>query len=105
MLGGIIILAIALHWVSFSRLARRLRAGSIRRGKAVGLYALIGLAPTVFFVGAFLILVGVEELFSAAIISEDLGRGAPIIGGLLLLLWIRCSVVFAVYSAPPGRLR
>lgn len=57
------------------------------------------------FVGSFPILVGVEEAFSVAVISEGFARGAPIIVGLLLLLWITCCVVFTFYFVLARRLR
>lgn len=95
----LIIPALLLHVVFFLRLAQRMRAGTISRRKAVGLYALVGLAPTVLLVGSFLMLVGVEELFSVAIISEGVARAAPLVAGALLFLWILCSVVFAFYAA------
>lgn len=74
-----------------------MRAGSVSRWQAVGLFALIGLAPTVLFVGVFLLLAGVEHLFSMAIIGEEFARGTPIIGGPLLLLWVFCGAAFGLY--------
>lgn len=97
MLPGIVAFALAFHAYLFARLRRRMRAGPLSRWKAVGLFALIGLSPTLLFVGLFLLSVGMEELLSATIISEEFARGTPIIAGLLLLLWVLCGAAFGLY--------
>lgn len=94
---GFIILALLFHVVFSLRLAKRVRAGAMTRGRAIGLYALVNLSPAVLLLGFFLLLVGLEELFRVAIISDGLARGMPLVAAILLVVWVLSCALHAVH--------
>ena len=85
---------------------RRVRTGRIGKLKAIALYGLAALSPTVLYVAFFFALVGIEELTGAALIAEEIGRSFLIVVGFGLLVWLLVLIPFAVLivatkSRPP----
>ena len=78
---------------------RRVRAGRIGNLKAIALYGLAALSPTVLYVVFFFSLVGLEELTGAALIPEGMGRSFLFVVGFGLLVWLLVLIPFAVMIA------
>lgn len=83
----------------FLRVLRGVRAGRTSKPKAVLLYTLGSLLPTVLYVVLFFSLVGIEELTGAALIAEEIGRSFLIVVGLGLAVWLLALVPCAVLIA------
>lgn len=83
-------IAICFYWQ-----VRVVKAGKSTKVKAIGLFALYSLAPTLLYGTVFMILVGIEELADAAIIGEGYARSLVfvIVGG-----WVVVLLATAVFS-------
>jgi hypothetical protein len=78
--------SVALQAWAWLNLRRRVHTGSITKLGAVVRYSAWALAPLVAFVVLFLGVIGLEEVTSAAILPEPLGRATPPAAAVLLCL-------------------
>ena len=83
----------------FLKAQRGVRIGRMSKSKAVLLYGLGSLSPTVLYVALFFSLVGIEELTGAALIAEEIGRSFLIVVGLGLAVWLLALIPGAVLIA------
>ncbi len=83
--------------VSFIWLFGAVRAGRVSKGKGIGLFVLYAGLPTFLFIVVFLLLVGIEEITQASLVSEGLARSFLLIStigcGLLVLAVIAFSIL------------
>jgi len=93
---GFLAAFLAVPVAAFLKAQRGVRLGRMSKLKAVLLYALGSLAPTVLYVALFFSLVGIEELTGAALIPEEIGRSFLIVVGLGLAVWLLALVPCAV---------
>jgi len=78
---------------------RRVHRGLCSRIRGAVLYAVYSAVPTLFFVGIFLALVGVEELTNTSLIGEGYARSLMIVsigGGAIVVLG---TIVFLIVVA------
>lgn len=77
-------------------LLRRTRAGSIGRGRGIGLYAAIAISPTVLFAAGLLTTVGIETWTDRALIREEMARSALLVVGFGLAVWLVSLIVYVI---------
>ena len=102
-----LVASVALQVWAWRRLQKRVMSGAITKLAALLQYGAWALTPLIVFTGLFFAAVGAEELTSAAIIPELLGRAvlplAAFLLGIAALGWvgflILCGVVWRVPSA------
>lgn len=94
---------VALPWVSFAALLRRVRRGALKRGRAIAAQAGAGICPTLGFTLFFFGLVGIEEVTGAALVPEGLGRSFLILVALGLLVWLVSTFAFVTAVFLAGR--
>jgi hypothetical protein len=91
-----VLLILVVPIAAFPLALRHIRAGRWGRLSGIVRFAGLTLAPTVIFVLLCLLLIGLEELFGAALVPEELGRSMLLVVALGLLVGILAQVIFAV---------
>lgn len=81
---------------AFITLYRRIKRGVLEKSRALWRYACLVIAPIIFYVLFFFVLVGLEELTHIGVITEGLARTFPILVGLGLAIWLVSILVFGV---------
>ena len=102
-----LVASVAIQVWAWRRLQERVMSGAITKLAALLQYGAWAATPLIVFTGLFFAAVGAEELTSAAIIPELLGRAvlplAAFLLGIAALGWvgflILCGVVWRVPSA------
>lgn len=81
-------------------------------GKAAALrrYAALSIAPTVAYAALVLVLIGIEDLTSLSLLSEEMGRAFPFLVAGGLVVWLIAMLAFGLAllfirhpATPPGR--
>ena len=102
MLAGLLIGALALQVWVWNSLATRVRSRCLTPGRAVARYAGAALLPVAGLAIVFFTLVGLEEWFGIAVLSEPFSRATPITALLLIVFFVIGSLAFAVWCAYVG---
>ena len=89
---GIVI--IVLPVMGFLFFLSRVKHAILKRIRALLFYSLMVLSPVILYAAFFFLLVGMEEWFRTAMITEGMGRTFLPAIGLGLTIWVVSTVIF-----------
>jgi hypothetical protein len=91
--GVVVLLTPIIGFIIFQR---RIKRRASTKPRAYAGYLAVVIMPPMLYALFFLILVGLEDLFDAALISETLARSVLVLTALGLAIWLVSAIIFGL---------